>query len=71
MLKMTKNSLISYKEIARKNGFWLFIILYLLGVFYLNLVWKTLGDLDSLATNILFYGVFRKYKARKAKIYKK
>lgn len=53
---MTKNSLISYKEIARKNGFWLFIILFLLGVFYLNLVWKTLGDLDSLATNILFYG---------------
>ncbi|ELS01847.1 Transmembrane exosortase [Xenococcus sp. PCC 7305] len=53
---MINNNLVFYREIAKKNGFWLWTILLFLGVFYLNLVWKALGNIDDLITNILFYG---------------
>lgn len=64
-----RNNLVSYKEIAKNHGFWLFTILFLLGFFYLNLVWKAFGNLDALTTNLLFYGaIFGLIWQRKDKI---
>ena len=38
------------------NKFWLLTSLFLLGIFYLNLIWKATNNLDELTTNILFFG---------------
>jgi len=59
----------SYKGITKNHGFWLFMILFLLGIFYLNLVWKALGNVDELTTHLLFYGaIFGLIWQRKEKI---
>lgn len=38
------------------NKFWLLTSLFLLGIFYLNLIWRGTNDLDKLTTNSLFFG---------------
>ncbi len=46
-----------YSKICVKNDhFWLFSSLIGIGILYLNLIWKTTGDIDQLTTDCLFWG---------------
>ena len=57
------------KFLRRNNIFWLLISLAGLGIFYLNLIWKTTENIDQLTTNILFYGaIFWLLWKRKEKV---
>ena len=66
---MIKNDFRFYKNVVKSNGFWLLIILSFLGIFHLNLTWKSRENIDHLTTNILFYGaIFWLLWQRKEKI---
>ncbi len=61
---------LNYIKFLRKNNiFWLLISLAGLGIFHLNLIWKTTENIDQLTTNILFYGaIFWLLWQRKEKV---
>ncbi len=44
------------KNISNHHKFWLFSSLVGIAILYLNLTWKTTGDLDQLTTESLFWG---------------
>lgn len=44
------------KNFIYNQRFWLFSSLISLAILYLNLIWKTTGDIDQLTTNCLFWG---------------
>ncbi|MGL5793780.1 MAG: cyanoexosortase A, partial [Waterburya sp.] len=44
------------KNIVSNHRWWLFSSLIGVAILYLNLIWKTTGDIDQLTTDLLFWG---------------